>query len=47
MFKPKYKLVCTADWQQYKAGQTVTTNDEQIHYGGPWGWIQDAGCAGW
>ena len=45
--KPKFKLVCTADYQDYKIGDVVTTADMPTHYGGPWGWIQDAGCAEW
>ena len=45
--KPKYKLVCTADYQDYKVGDVVTTADAETHFGGPWGWIQDAGCAEW
>jgi len=47
MFRPKYKLVCTVDYQDYKAGDIVTTADMPTHFGGPWGWIQDAGCAEW
>jgi hypothetical protein len=45
--KLKYKLVCTKDWGDYVVGQVVTTADAQIHFGGEWGWIVDAGCAEW
>ena len=47
MFRPTYKLVCTADGHDFTAGQILTLSDTQQPYGGPWGWMQDAGCAEW
>lgn len=47
MQRPKYKLVCTIADRGYQVGDILTTNEDTIHFGGPWGWMQDEHKAEW